>query len=102
RHALVPAGNVVPAVLIEHVGLDAAGGDGVASDALAAAVDGKGSCETLDGGFGTRIERMVGYAGHLRGDGRSEDDAAPLAAVLQPLLRNKELAAAIKVEDLVE
>lgn len=101
-HALVAAGDVVPRVGVEHVGLDAAGGDGVAGDVLLAAVDGEGAGEALDGSLGAGVEGVVGDAGHLGGNGRGQDDAAPAAAVLEGVLGDEELAAAVEVEDLVE
>ncbi len=74
---LYPPGDVVPAVLIEHVSLDAAGSEGVAGDALAAAVDGKCARKALDGGLGARVQRVIGDTAHLGSDGRGEDNATP-------------------------
>lgn len=101
-HALVAARDVVPRVLVVHVGLDAARGDGVDSHLLLAAVNGEGSGETLDGGLGAGIEGMVVNASHGGGDGRSEDNAASAAAVLETLLGDEELASAVEVEDAVK
>lgn len=101
-HALVAAGDVVPRVGVEHVGLDTAGSDGVAGYVLLAAVNGEGAGEALDGGLGAGVQGVVGDAGHLGGDGRGQDDAAAAAAVLEGVLGDEELAAAVEVEDLVE
>lgn len=92
----------MPRVLVKHVGLDAAGGDAVDGDALGAAVDGKGTAETLDGGLGAGVQGVVGDARHDGGNGRRQDDAAAAAAVLETLLGDKELAPSVEVEDLVE
>jgi hypothetical protein len=101
-HALVATGDVVPAVLIKHVGLYTTGGDSIAGDALLTAVHGEGTSETLHSGLGAGVQGVIGDAGHLSGDGRCEDDAAALAAVLQAVLSDEELASAVKVKDLVK
>ena len=66
----------MPRVGAEHVGLDAAGRDGVDGDALGAGVGGEGAREAFDGRFGAGVEGVVGNAGHVRGDRGHEDDAA--------------------------
>lgn len=101
-HTLVAVGNVVPCILVEHVRLDATGGDGVDGHALLAAVDGEGAGEALDGRLGAGVEGVVGDAADAGGDGRGHDEAAALSAVLERVLGDKELAAAVEVEDLVE
>ncbi len=45
---------------------------------------------------------MVGHAGHAGCDRRCKDDEAPVSTVFEAVLSNKELAASIKVEDLVK
>ncbi len=72
----IRAGRVVPGVGAEHVGLDAAGRDGVDGDALGAGVGAEGAGEALDGGLGARVQRVVGHARHVGCDRRHEDDAA--------------------------
>ncbi|KAL3305557.1 versicolorin reductase [Colletotrichum asianum] len=100
-HALVAVGDVVPRVLVVHVGLDTTGGDGVDSDALGAAVDGEGAGEALDGGLGAGVQGVVGDAAHDGGDGGGQEDAAAAPAVLQALLGDEELAAGVEVEDVL-
>lgn len=101
-HALVAVGDVVPCILVKHVGLDAAGGNSIDRHALFAAVDGKGAGEALDGGLGAGVQGVVGDAADAGGNGRGEDEAAAVAAVLEGVLGDKELAAAVEVEDLVK
>lgn len=72
----IGAWGVVPGVGAEHVGLDAAGGDGVDGDALGARVGGEGAREAFHGGFGAGVQCVVGDAGHGGGNGGHEDDAA--------------------------
>lgn len=70
------ARRVVPRVLREHVGLDAAGGDPIDGHLLVAGVGGEGSNEPFDGSLGARVQGVVLDAGHLGRDRRHEDDPA--------------------------
>lgn len=101
-HTLVAVGNVVPRVLVEHVGLDAARCDSVDGHALLTTIDGKGTGETLNGSLGAGVEGVVGNAADAGGDGGGHDEATAVSAVPERVLGNKELAAAVEVEDLVE
>lgn len=53
------ARRVMPSILSEHVGLDAAGGDGVGSDAFGTTIGSKRAGETLDRGLGSSIQSVV-------------------------------------------
>ncbi len=66
----------MPRIRAEHVGFDAAGGDGVDGDALGACVGGEGAREAFDGGFGAGVKGVIGDAGHGCCDGGHEDYAA--------------------------
>ena len=72
------AGRIMPGVVGEHVGLDAAGCDGVDGDALWACVGGEGAGEPFDGRFGAGVQRVVLHAGHVGRDRGHEDYAAAL------------------------
>lgn len=67
----------MPSILLEHIGLDATGSNGVAGDTSGSAVGSERATETFVGGFGGTVERMVGD-GKAGGDGRHEDDTATL------------------------
>ena len=47
--------GIMPCVLVEHVGLDTTGGNGVGGDTFWATIGGEGSSETFDGRLGTSI-----------------------------------------------
>lgn len=118
--------GVVPCVLVEHVGLDTTGGDGVGSDTLGATISGEGTSESLDGGLGSSVQSVVGNR-HAGSNGRHEDDTAALffgeyyvsnkegtcigddclcevvltAQVLQSMLTDEELGTSIEAKDRV-
>lgn len=92
----------MPCILVEHVGFDATGCDGVDGHALLAAVNGESAREALDGGLGASVQSVVGDTADAGGDGGGHDQAAAVSAVLEGILGDKELAAAVEVEDLVE
>lgn len=102
RHTLVAAGNVVPGILVKHVGLDATGCDGVDRHALFAAVDGERAGEAFNRSLGAGVQRVIWDAADAGRDRRGQDQATPVPAVLEGILRHKELAAAVEVEDLVK
>lgn len=85
-----------------HVGLDAAGGDGVDGDLLVAAVDGHAAHKGLNGALGARVDGVLGHALGLARDAAHEDDAAVGFEVLVGLSGHEELASRVDVEDAVE
>lgn len=101
-HALVAVGDIVPRVLVKHVRLDATGCNGVDGHSLLAAVDGECAGEAFNSGLGARVKGVVGDAADAGSDGGGHDEAAAVPAVLESVLGDKELAAAVEVKDLVE
>nr|POE98246.1 hypothetical protein CFP56_64839 [Quercus suber] len=99
---VLAVGDVLAAHGVVHVGLDAAGGDGVDGDLLVTAVDGHAADEGLDRALGARVDGVLGHALGLAGDGAHEDDAAADGKVLVGLAGDEELAAGVDAEDAVE
>lgn len=99
---VLAVGDVLLAHGVVHVGLDAAGGDGVDGDLLVAAVDGHAAHEGLDGALGARVDGVLGDTLGLARDAAHEDDAAAGLEVLVGLAGHEELASGVDVEDAVK
>lgn len=91
----------MPRILIKHITLHAARRNGIHRNALDAAVRGESAREAFDGGFGARIEGVVGNAGGFGGDGGGEYYAAVGGERFEGLLGNEKLGFGIEGEDVV-
>ena len=92
----------MPAILRKHISHDPARRNRIHRDLLRSAILCETSREAFDSGFRPGIQGVVLHPGHAGCDGRGEYNSPAIGTVLEPVLRNEELASRIEIENAVE